>query len=303
MPLNTEMIGAQTPSIAHNVDARWIMAYAAAIRDLNPAYRDTSVGSSMAEPMGALTAHPLFSVCLEWPAILKSRELPGFETNSTAERSRGVHAAHDLHIYQPLVAGEVYETQATITDLQQIKPGAAQTLRLDTRNRHGELVCRTWQLTISRQVSVVEADERFLVDQAVKADFVPPVSPIKAPGDEVNKHYVMVVEAGAAHIYTECARIWNPIHTDKAFALAAGLPNIILHGTATLAMAVTRLVNEFLQGQPERVNRIGGRFTGMVLMPTLLSLDVLWQSASYIGFAITDEQGSLVFSGGFIGYA
>ena len=120
--------------------------------------------------------------------------------------------------------------------------------------------------------------------------------------DNWHRHYVMAVEAGAAHIYTECARIWNPIHTDKAFALAAGLPDVILHGTATLAMAVSRLVNELLGGQPGRVNRIGGRFTGMVFMPTLLSLDVEWQSTTYIGFSITNEQGSVIFSQGFIGY-
>jgi acyl dehydratase len=295
MPLTTEMIGAQTPAITHNVDLRWVMAYAAAIRDLNPAYVDTTCA-------GLVMGHPLFPVCLEWPAILASRELPGFEACSAAERSRGVHAAHDLHIYQPLVAGEVYETQATITDLQQIKPGAAQTLRLDTRDSHGELVCRTWQLTIQRQVSVVEVVYHHPVEPFTRIDFMPPALPEKTPGDEVNRHYVMAVEAGAAHIYTECARIWNPIHTDKAFALAAGLPGIILHGTATLAMAVTRVVNELLEGQPDRVNRIGGRFTGMVLMPTLLSLDVQWHTASYIGFSITNEQGDVVFSDGFIGY-
>jgi acyl dehydratase len=294
MPLTTEMIGAQAQSIAHNVDARWIMAYAAAIHDFSPAYLDTAVGPVM--------GHPLFPVCLEWPAIIASRELPGFETCTAAERSRGVHAAHDLHIYQPLVAGEVYETQATITDLQQIKPGAAQTLRLDTRDSRGELVCRTWQLTIQRHVSVVQALDRHAVGALTRSDFVPPALPQKESGDEINRHYVMTVEPGAAHIYTECARIWNPIHTDKAFALAAGLPDIILHGTATLAMAVTRLVNEFLDAQPGRVNRIGGRFTGMVMMPTLLSLDVQWHSATYIGFAITNEQGSVVFSDGFIGY-
>jgi acyl dehydratase len=295
MPLTTEMIGAQAPSITHNVDARWIMAYAAAISDFNQAYMDTTAAA-------AVMGHPLFPVCLEWPAILASRELPGFEVCSAAERSRGVHAAHDLHIYQPLVAGQAYETQATITDLQQIKPGAAQTLRLDTRDLQGVLVCRTWQLTIQRNVSVVDAVNRQPIEPLTKSDFVPPALPKKTSGDEVNRHYVMAVEAGAAHIYTECARIWNPIHTDKAFALAAGLPDVILHGTAILAMAVSRLVNELLGGLPSRVNRIGGRFTGMVLMPTLLSLDVEWQSTTYIGFSITNEQGSVVFSQGFIGY-
>src|SRR5262245_63914545 len=38
------------------------------------------------------------------------------------------------------------------------------------------------------------------------------------------------------HVYTECARIWNPIHTDLAVVRAAGLSGPILHGTATLAL-------------------------------------------------------------------
>src|SRR5215831_17990681 len=45
-----------------------------------------------------------------------------------------------------------------------------------------------------------------------------------------------------AHVYSECARIWNAIHTDRAAALAAGLPDIILHGTATLALAVSAVL-------------------------------------------------------------
>ena len=78
--------------------------------------------------------------------------------------------------------------------------------------------------------------------------------------------------SGAAHVYTECARIFNPIHTDRAVALAAGLPDIILHGTATLALAVSELIKGFADGNPARVKRLGGRFSAMVLMPGMLSL-------------------------------
>jgi acyl dehydratase len=65
-------------------------------------------------------------------------------------------------------------------------------------------------------------------------------------------------------VYTECARIWNPIHTDAAVARAAGLPGPILHGTATLALAVSRVVARDLGGDPARVRGIVARFTGMV---------------------------------------
>ena len=44
----------------------------------------------------------------------------------------------------------------------------------------------------------------------------------------------------ATHVYDGCANIHNPIHTSKAFAQSVGLPDIILHGTATLAYAICR---------------------------------------------------------------
>ncbi|HEU4366884.1 MAG TPA: MaoC/PaaZ C-terminal domain-containing protein, partial [Methylomirabilota bacterium] len=76
------------------------------------------------------------------------------------------------------------------------------------------------------------------------------------------------VAATAAHVYTECARIWNPIHTDVAVARRAGLSAPILHGTATLALAVSRVLARDLGGEPGRVAAIHARFTGMVPMPS-----------------------------------
>ena len=57
-----------------------------------------------------------------------------------------------------------------------------------------------------------------------------------------------------------------------AIAEAAGLPEPILHGTATLALAVSRVVAECFGGDAERVERIAGRFGAMVRMPSTLSL-------------------------------
>ena len=83
----------------------------------------------------------------------------------------------------------------------------------------------------------------------------------------------VAVPTGLAHIYTECARIWNPIHTDIAVARAAGLPDIILHGTATLALAVSRVLGH--AGLDPRVaRRVTARFTGMVLLPSSLTVRV-----------------------------
>jgi acyl dehydratase len=280
------MVGASTDALTQSVDARWIMSYAAGIDDRNPRYLDTQAGT--------VVAHPLFPVCLEWPVILSSRHLPGSESMTPAEGARGVHAAHDLHIYRPIRAGERLTTRATVIGLERIKPGAAQTTRLDTLDESGELVCRTYQLGISRDVDVI--------GDATFSESIPEVPQLETHPTDVRRIPISV-PANAAHVYTECARIWNPIHTDRKVALAAGLPDIILHGTATLALAITRLVDGYLGADPTRVRRLGGRFTAMVLMPSTLTLEVLADENRTLFFRVLTQDGAEAFSRGFLRYA
>ncbi len=290
MPLHTDLVGHATAAVTHDVDARWVMAYAAGLGDFNPRYLDTAAGS--------VVAHPLFPVCLEWPAILASRHLPGSEAQTPAERARGVHAAHDLHLLRPIRAGERLHTRATVIGLKRIKPGAAMTTRLDTTDDAGELVCRTYQLGISRDVDVVgEAGGR----QLETAPAAPEAPEAPERTDEPLTLEIPVAE-GLAHVYTECARIWNPIHTDRAVALAAGLPDIILHGTATLALAVSRLVDRCLAGDPARVTRIGARFAAMVLMPSTLSLTLNADRDGVLLFSVRTPDGAAAISHGHLGY-
>jgi acyl dehydratase len=106
----------------------------------------------------------------------------------------------------------------------------------------------------------------------------------------------IAVGATAAHVYTECARIWNPIHTDVAYARAAGLPGIILHGTATLALTVSRLLARH-DITPPAVRRVRCRFAGMVLMPNRLTVHAA-RDARTIAFETRDERGESVITRG-----
>ena len=106
------------------------------------------------------------------------------------------------------------------------------------------------------------------------------------------------VPAGLAHIYTECARIWNPIHTDIAVARAAGLPGIILHGTATLALAVSRVLRH-TGTDPRGVRRVLGRFTGMVPLPSRLTVRMAEASGGQaLLFDAIGEDGAPALTGG-----
>jgi acyl dehydratase len=95
-----------------------------------------------------------------------------------------------------------------------------------------------------------------------------------------------------AHVYSECARIWNPIHTDAAVARAAGLPGIILHGTATLALSVSKVLQHEGVDADASVARIACRFGAMVPLPSTLTV-VGWRAAGerVVAFRALTEDG------------
>lgn len=284
MPLSTAIVGEATEPFSHHVDARWIMAYAAGLGDLNPRMMDTAGHAPV-------TAHPLFPVCLEWPVVLAAARLPGSETATMEERARGVHAAHDLHLHRPIRAGETLVTTARVVGLEMRKPGAAQMTLLETRDERGEPVCTTWQLGITRGVEIA-GEPRWTAN--------PPALPTDEGTTATDLSLPLNVFPGMGQIYTECARIWNPIHSDRAYAMAAGLPDIILHGTATLALAVSGIVNNCIGGDVARVRRIGGRFSAMVPVPDTLTLDITRRGPDSVRFRVRNGQGQDAITQGFL---
>ena len=285
MPFNSAVVGGTSKAFVYDIDERWLMSYAAGLGDTGAAYFDTHA----CEVIG----HPLFPVCLEWPAILDCWNIPGNESVSQEERRRDVHAAHDLHIYRPVRTGDRLTTTATVVGLMQIKPGAAQTIRLDTVADDGELVCRTYQLGIKRGVDFIGAP--------ASVETSPALPDLPSHNGEGQQHAIPVSKQ-AAHVYTECARIWNPVHTDRAIALAAGLPDIILHGTATMALAVSTIVNQLLGGASTRVTRLGGRFSAMVLMPSTITLTIHADKQGLVAYTVFTENGDPAISQGFVCY-
>ncbi len=285
MPFDTAMVGGSSRAFVNDIDARWLMSYAAGLGDSAPAYFDTEANT--------VIGHPMFPVCLEWPAILDCASTRGSGSITLDERRRDVHAAHDLHICRAIKAGDQLTTTAIIIGIKKIRPGAAQTIRLDTVAKNGELVCRTYQLGIKRGVDII-GEASFIEEPPAL-----PTLPISSSGE---KRYAIPISKEAAHVYTECARIWNPVHTDRAIARAAGLPDVILHGTATMALAVSTIVDHYLAGDSTRVSRIGGRFSAMVLMPSTLTLVVHAAETDLIAYTMLTEGGKPAINQGFVCY-
>jgi acyl dehydratase len=290
MPLHSSIVGSSAEPVVHEVDERWLMAYAAGLGDTLPCYLDTL-------RLGNIESHPLFPVCVEWPAILGLRGQAGASGLSTDEAIRAVHATHDLVIHRGVRPGDRLTTRATVVSVERRKPGAFQITRLDTVDATGAPVCTTWQGGLYRAVDVV-GEDRFAID-------APPTPRAVEVGTPVRAGVVVPISTLAAHVYTECARIWNPVHTDIAVAKRAGLPALILHGTATLALAVSRILELEVGNEPGRVRRIAGRFSAMVRMPSEITVRILAREATSTGdeirFEVRNAEGGLAVQNGLIG--
>lgn len=250
-----EIVGVTAGPLIHEVDTRWLMAFAAGIDETAPIYLDTL------RPEG-IVAHPLFPVCYEWPVLVAIRT----ETVPDQLYLRSVHATHDMTIHRLPRAGEQLATTATIVSVEARKPGAYLVTRLETVDGSGGPVTATDYGTLYLGVEVEG----------------PAASPgTTARGAEAGRHPLdtggksweasVSIPGNLAHVYSECSRIWNPIHTDREVAVRAGLPDIILHGTATLALAISRVLGH--EGEdPGRVRRIACRFRAMVLMPSIFTI-------------------------------
>ncbi len=253
------MVGDQIGPLRHEVDARWIMAYAASLGDTQDCYFDTRRAEG-------IVAHPMFAVCPEWPVIVQGRELAD-KWGITAEETRqSVHATHDLVIHRLAKPGDVLSTHLTYTGVESKSPGAYTTMKIETVDAAGEPVFTTHQGGMYLGVPTQGEDRPSLNEPEV-----PDLGPLP---DNLLREVQVPVAKGAAHTYTESARIWNPIHTDASVAEAAGLPAIILHGTATLALGVSATISEVAGGNPERVRRIRGRMASMVLMPSTIKVKI-----------------------------
>jgi acyl dehydratase len=257
MPVNTSLVGTTVGPNISTIDERWAMAYAAGLGDMLECYIDTRRG-------GGIIAHPLFPVCIEWQ-IAGTLRAKHRATLSQNEAARGVHATQHMIFHKTIRPPIKLSTTASIEGIERRRPGPYEVVKYATIDELGEPVCTTYSGSIYREVAIDGADRPAIT----------PSIPAWPASSKPLAEFKIPIPASASHVYTECAHIWNPIHTDAKAAAEAGLPAIMLHGTATLALAVSRIIAAEVSNQPGRVAEVYGRFGAMVFMPSEVSLRIV----------------------------
>src|SRR5829696_8152514 len=196
MPYSTAAVGASSEPVVHTIDARWLLAYAAVLEEVDPRLTDT-------RHPGGIVGHPLFPVCVEWEAVLRLRR-----TAPTGlvgqERARGVHATHDLHIHRAIRPGDRLTTTATIVGVEARAPGTFEVVCLQTVDQARRPVATTYMGSLFLDVPL-DGQPATLLRSAV-----PEVAPERRNSDHTLAPWgakrVRSLPANLGHTYTECAR-------------------------------------------------------------------------------------------------
>ena len=282
--INTDDVGTMTVSKTTLLDSRTTMAYASSINDVNPRYFDDL-------SQQGLMVHPAIAFSLQWA----SRFRPD-QTIDPRVAAFGVHASTDLRIHRPFRAGEAITTQGKLIQKRQIPPGVFNVEKYRMVSSNGELVAELYYNGITRGATLEGADA--IVEEELEL----PAIGAYAADPLWRKELAVGLHAGQQ--YTECANIYNPIHTEPSVAKAAGLPDIILHGSATKAMALMAVVDECLGGDAERVTRLTGQLRGMVLMDSSIVVECLANeivgNEVRVAFRVLNDKGEPAISNGVV---
>ncbi|MCH2023292.1 MAG: hypothetical protein MK207_12520 [Saprospiraceae bacterium] len=108
------------------------------------------------------------------------------------------------------------------------------------------------------------------------------------------------IEKDLPYKYAEKAEIDAAIHTDPVFAKSLGLPDIILQGTCTFAKSLNTIIQKELNNDYSNIQAVSARFTGHVVTPNILKINLLKQNEKSLNFNVTTKQNKVVIKGGTI---
>ena len=283
--LNSELTGTSLLDYETSVNWRDIMNYSAAIGDANPRYFDD-------ESPDGIIAHPVYPVALTWNIIGRIQEFIVSEKFPTELLLSQVHYTEHLAIHRPLLPGLQLIIKGQIVAILPHRAGTHVVIRLVAREKEGTPVFTEHIGAMLRGVECIggEGQESLPIVQNV-SDAVEPCWTSTLSIDKL-----------MPFIYDGCTDIVFPIHTSIKFAHMVGLPGIILQGTATLALAVTELVNRELKCEPARVKSVSCRFTGMVLPGSNISVRMIEKrknnTATDLLFDVCNINGGKIISSG-----
>jgi hypothetical protein len=286
MEVSTRFVGSKTKP--HKVALNWRQTtnFAASIGDNNPSYFDD-------ERPDGIVAPPMIVAALTWPVSLNIGDYLIADAFPAHLQVHQVHYSESV-IWHTLMRPEDHLTiNGELVALLNHPIGTHMVMRYEAANADGTPVFTEYTGAILRGVKIE--------GPSIGKENCPPINKYNGGADPAwvaSQH----IDPLAPYIYDGCADISFPIHTSPKFAKSVGLPGIILHGTATLGMAVRELVNRETDGNPGRLKELDCNFTDMVMPGSDINIRLLGREDAGDGtnlfFEVTNDSGRKAISRG-----
>lgn len=284
MPIDLKAIG-RSRTKTNLISPRWALAYASSLNLTSPAYLDDTRAAD-------LVIAPTFCVCLEW--TLSDSEVGASLMGTTPQEQRmRVHALQDSRFYAPFRLGMHVKTTSTLVHMRQTRAGTLALSRFThADDDSGKLLCVSYASAILRGVSL---GTDYVGE--IPSDF----SETSAPPEHLDHAATVEMARSLPHIYSECARIWNPIHTERAVALAAGLEDIIVHGTITWALAAREICGLTAAGDLLKLRRLAANFRSPIIAGRPMSIFMpRTRGQSSIAFNAKNDREEIILGNGVV---
>lgn len=281
MPVQSSAVGHELCKQSVRVGKRQVLAYAAVLGETSAARFDD------ARPEG-ITALPQYCVALEWPLAI-APETGAALGLAAGEAQAVIHLRQDSGFHAEIRPGDSLSITSILTGVRSTARGAIVRSRTETINTAtGARVVTTHSEALFMGVAVA-GDDVSSDDAIMPPDVTVPQNPERT---------TVPVARELPHLYTECANIWNPIHTERTVALAAGLPDIILHGTATWALAGQAIARHYARGDAGRLRRLAGEFSAMVIPGRDIVIEHARTDTNTVHFIVRNHEGAVAIRNG-----
>ena len=249
MEVSSHYVGTILKPYTTDISKRDTMNFAASIADNNPCYFDD-------ENPNGIVAHPMNCVAVTWPILEKIHEFIALEDFPFQILATQVHYTEHLLLHRLMLPGDQLKIQGKIAAIIPHRAGTHMITRLDAVDENNQPVFTEFIGGLMRGVHCS--------DQGRQEDDIADLS-AKKTDPLFSWESAILVDPLMPYIYDGCTRIHFPIHTSRQFARQVGLPDIILQGTATLALAVKEIIDRKAASDPEQIQSISCRFTDMVM--------------------------------------
>lgn len=196
-----------------------------------------------------------------------------------------LHAAHDARFLRPLRPGQVATARGELVAVEERPHG----VRLHTR-----------MVALCAGEVAVQADSAFFVRRAAPPSPRPTASP-PAPRPAPDRVLPLAIPPDQSLRYARASGDDNPLHTDPAWARAAGMPDVIVHGLCTMALAgnvvVRALAETPVDDDPRRLTRLAVRWARPVANGQALQVRI-WRGPRGGRFEVVDADERAVITQG-----